>query len=130
VSRVPGTFARTTHGQRLGRLRELRVPKPTAQLPGWHRAYLSSSGCHVIVGQEPAKAAPADVWLPPEALDLWHLSISHQNRYPSWDEISDARYELVPDWATMALLLPPRGEYVNAHVHCFHLWQIDDRRTP
>ena len=39
------------------------------------------------------------------------------------------RYELVPAEVTMALLLPPPDEYVNAHEHCFHLWQIDDRRA-
>jgi hypothetical protein len=130
MSRVPGTFTRTTHGQRLGALRQVRVPAPTAQLPGRHRAFLSVSGCSIMVAREPAKAAPAGVWLPPAELELWHLSIAHHDRYPSWDEIADARYALVPDEVTMAMLLPPRGDYVNAHEHCFHLWQIDDRRAP
>lgn len=39
----------------------------------------------------------------------WHLSISHPSRYPTWDEIRDARYDLVPDGCTLAMLLPPRG---------------------
>jgi hypothetical protein len=30
----------------------------------------------------------------------------------------------------MAMLLPPRDEYVNEHEHCFHLWQIEDKRAP
>lgn len=55
---------------------------------------------------------------------FWHLSISHKDRYPSWDEIREARYRLVPDAVTMAMLLPPRAEYVNLHDHCFHLHQI------
>ena len=54
----------------------------------------------------------------------WHLSISGRDRYPSWDEIVDARYRLVPDEVTMALLLPPREEWVNAHEFCFHLHQV------
>lgn len=54
----------------------------------------------------------------------WHLSISHPDRYPSWDEIKKARYALVPDEVTMAMLLPPRNEYVNLHDNCFHLHQI------
>jgi hypothetical protein len=128
-ARVPGTFARSTHGQRLGDLREVEVPGPTAALPGDHRAFTSTSGCNVIVAREPAKAAPGGIWLPPEELLLWHLSISHPDRYPSWDEIGDARYQLTPGGITMALLLPPMGEYVNAHPFCFHLWQIDDRRV-
>src|SRR5262249_54117612 len=78
---------------------------------------------------EPARAAPPDIWLPEGALDLWHLSISHQSRYPNWDEVADARYELVPDEVTMAMLLPPKADYLNVHEHCFHPWQIEDRRV-
>lgn len=65
--------------------------------------------------------------------DVWHLSISHSihfngeqqpGRYPTWDEITDARYRFVPDSVTMAMLLPPRSQYVNLHATTFHLWQI------
>jgi hypothetical protein len=129
MSRVPGTFARTRATAGAGRLVSVEVPAPTAQLPGRHSAYRSASGCGVLVGLEPALAAPAGVWVPPEALELWHLSISHPARYPTWDEIADVRYKLVPDDVTMAMLLPPRDEYVNAHDNCFHLWQIEDRRA-
>jgi hypothetical protein len=55
---------------------------------------------------------------------LWHLSISHPHRYPNWDEIHDARYQLVPDEVTMAMILPPKADYVNLHPNCFHLHQI------
>jgi hypothetical protein len=70
----------------------------------------------VIVGEEP---------------DGWHLSISFADhrgravRYPRWDEIADARYELVPADVTMAMLLPPPAEYVAVHDTTFHLHQID-----
>jgi len=83
----------------------------------------------VICAREPNRAAPAGIWLPPAETMLWHLSIAHQHRYPTWDEIADVRYELVPDDVTMALLLPPPDEYVNLHDFCMHLWQIDDRRA-
>jgi hypothetical protein len=124
-----GAMRRTTHGRRAGTLTELAVPPPTSLLPGHQRAYRTASGCHVICALEPAKRAPAHIWLPPSEQMLWHLSISHEHRYPTWDEIAEVRYELIPDDVTMALLLPPAGEYVNAHPHCFHLWQIDDRRA-
>lgn len=90
---------------------------------------MTASGCSVICAHEPALAAPSGIWLPPEATLLWHLSIAHRHRYPTWDEIADVRYELVPSDVTMAMLLPPPGEYVNEHDHCFHLWQIEDRRN-
>jgi hypothetical protein len=125
-----GAMGRTMHGRRAGKLTEMQVPVPTAALPGKHRAYRTASGCTVICAYELALNAPAGIWLPPDELSIWHLSIAHQHRYPGWDEIADIRYELVPDEVTMALLLPPAQEYVNAHPYCFHLWQIQDRRAP
>ena len=58
---------------------------------------------------------------------LWHLSISHPNRHPIWEEIAEARYDLLPDNVTMAMVLPPRGEYVNVHKHCFHLHELHEK---
>jgi len=54
----------------------------------------------------------------------FHLSISRPDRDPTWQEIRDARYKLIPNNVTMAMLLPPQEEYVNVHPHCFHLWQV------
>jgi len=56
--------------------------------------------------------------------ELWHLSISHPSRYPTWEEIKEARYRFIPDEITMAQILPPRKEYINLHNNCFHLWEI------
>jgi len=60
----------------------------------------------------------------------FHLSISHRKpdgspgRYPSWDEIAHARYELCPADITMAMLLPPMDEYVAVHPTTFHLHEM------
>ena len=48
---------------------------------------------------------------------MYHLSISHRTnddppkpgRYPTWDEIKEARYLFCPDEISMAMLLPPKG---------------------
>lgn len=58
---------------------------------------------------------------------VWHLSISHPQRYPTWDEIHRARYELIPDNVTMAMFLPPKSEYVNLHNNCFHLHETREK---
>lgn len=55
----------------------------------------------------------------------WHLSISCADRYPTWEEIKDARYSLLPLGLTFAQILPPMNEFVNIHPNCFHLWEID-----
>lgn len=76
----------------------------------------------VFVGREPT-----------DGQNLWHLSISHRTsgarpqpgRYPTWDEIRDARQRFIPDEVTVAMLLPPEAEYVNVHATTFHLWQIE-----
>lgn len=87
------------------------IPSP---LPG-ASAYRSSSNCAIIVGHEP---------LGPGGELRWHLSISHRNRYPTWDEIKEARYRFIPDQVTMAMLLPPEDEYVNVHNNTFHLHEF------
>lgn len=64
----------------------------------------------------------------------WHLSISHRTnehppkpgRYPSWDEIKDARYRFMPADIYVAQLLPPPEEWVSAHDTTFHLWEIPE----
>lgn len=59
-----------------------------------------------------------------------HMSISHRTndtlqpgRYPTWDEIVEARYRFCPANVHMVMVLPPREEYVNIHATTFHLWQ-------
>lgn len=76
------------------------------------------NGCSVFVGQEPVTERGI-------ARMRWHISIAHKQRYPTWDEIKAARYELVPHDVTMAMILPPPSEYVNLHSNCFHLHEID-----
>lgn len=90
-------------------LHEIAIPPHvSAMLEPGSRAYLMG-GCHIIVSRQRAG---------------WHLSISRENRLPTWEEVRDARYELIPDGATMALLLPPRSEYVNVHEFCLQMYEI------
>lgn len=68
----------------------------------------------------------------------WHLSISHAKRvrggdmepgrYPTWDEIADARYTLCPNDIDMVMHLPPPSEYVAVHDTTFHLHEHPPRR--
>lgn len=53
----------------------------------------------------------------------FHLSISHPNRYPTWDEICEARDHFTPTDKTFVQELPPRDRWVNLHSNCFHLWE-------
>ena len=57
----------------------------------------------------------------------WHMSISRPDRYPSWDEIAKARYELMPKDITVVMFLPPPEEYINIHNCCFHLHEFEEK---
>ena len=61
----------------------------------------------------------------------WHLSISAPNRYPTWDEIAAARYQLLSDDLYFVMGLPQSKDYVNLQTphtarggNVFHLWQV------
>lgn len=99
----------TLNPDRRRELRKVSIPVEVRRLlePG-SRAY-SMGRCQIIVSEQAAG---------------WHLSISRPDRLPTWEEVRDARYALVPDEATMALLLPPRAEYVNVHDFCLQLYEI------
>jgi hypothetical protein len=58
-----------------------------------------------------------------------HLSVSARGRYPTWDEIADARYHFIGD-VDMAIILPPTKDYVNLHPFVFHCWEIRDKELP
>jgi hypothetical protein len=51
-----------------------------------------------------------------------HLSISHTERYPTWDELMHLRAVFFKDDAEVFQVMPPCDEYVNVDRHCFHLW--------
>lgn len=54
---------------------------------------------------------------------LLHVSISRQDRYPTWGEIKAVREAFFEADEDVMMLLPKRAHYVNVHPNCFHLWQ-------
>lgn len=82
------------------------IPSP---VPGAKAYYLGQ--CSVIVAQEGGRL---------------HLSIANRHRYPTWDEIKEARDLLLPGDAFFAMVMPPKEYYINLHPNCFHLWEIKD----
>ncbi|AYO30619.1 hypothetical protein D2962_08275 [Biomaibacter acetigenes] len=71
--------------------------------------YETDTGCLILISRDDGRL---------------HLSISHKERYPTWDEIKQARYDLLPRTKDFAMILPKDGEYVNLHPNCFHLWEV------
>lgn len=58
----------------------------------------------------------------------YHLSISHPKRYPTWDEIRDSWYALVPNSNNRigAMILPNKEEYINIHPNLFQIMEINE----
>ncbi|HEX6786652.1 MAG TPA: hypothetical protein VF076_05610, partial [Acidimicrobiales bacterium] len=55
----------------------------------------------------------------------WHLSLSHEQRVPTWEEIRDACHELRPG-VTFSVGIPPRSMWMNEHDHVLHAWETVD----
>lgn len=96
------------------RYKEIPLPGPFQLVPHIDGKAFENGECRIVVMREVHDNNEL----------RWHMSISCARRYPTWDEIRDARYELLPDEITMAMLLPPKAEYVNLHQNCFHLHEI------
>lgn len=82
-------------------------------MPGWPALVLAGpSKLKILAGVEPCQT---------RGLGL-HWSISHPNRYPTWDEIMDARDALFGPERVFQQELAKRSEWINVHNNCFHMW--------
>lgn len=54
----------------------------------------------------------------------WHLSMSKKKSLPTYEEIKDMRYKLLPNRIYACEIFPPRTEFVNLHEFCRHLWEM------
>ncbi len=118
----PGTYTRGFKHQAIREVRYTEDEQRVAQQLGIAQAKRYAMGtATILVTREPAG---------PNGEPLWHLSISHPHRYPTWDEIKFARYSLLPMDIVAAILLPPPDQYVNvpSQDNVFHVWQVIDAR--
>lgn len=86
----------------------------------WYRRYVNDGTLYACVADEPQG---------------WHMSVSFRDkrnklsRYPRWDELTHARYHLLPADIDVVMHLPPPTEYVAVHDTTFHLHQHPERTT-
>lgn len=92
-----------------------------AAFPQWKpdklEAYDEPSGLHVIYTEEV---------LPPDTRHWLHLSVSRDNRYPSWEDVLTVKEEFIGEEAEAYQILPKLSEYVNIHNNVFHIWSCQD----
>lgn len=58
---------------------------------------------------------------------LRHLSVSHKNRTPTWEELLQARSIFFEDDTDCMMVMPVAEDYVNVHQYAFHIWQIPEK---
>lgn len=59
-----------------------------------------------------------------------HVSVSLQNRCPTWDEMCWVKDLFFEPWEPAMQLHPAKVDYVNHHPFCLHLWRPQDKRIP
>lgn len=76
-----------------------------------HAFYQCQDGMRVMVSDD---AGPHGT--------LRHVSVSYRVRDPRWAELKLVREAFFDPDQDVMIVLPRRGQYVNVHQHCFHLW--------
>ncbi len=80
-------------------------------------AYYDDSGLHVILTEETH---------PPDDRHWQHVSVSREDRYPTWEEILAVKEEFIGEEEEAYQVLPRASQYVNIHPNVFHLWHCLD----
>lgn len=98
----------------------LRMLNPPSTMPGvLAEIWLTIGSLRVCVSLDPIHPIFGEQETP-----TYHLSASFSGKSPTWDQLRDARYNLLPHVDYMAQLLPPLSEYVNFHRYTHHLHEI------
>jgi hypothetical protein len=62
----------------------------------------------------------------PDSAGWQHVSVSLEQRAPTWEEMCFIKNLFWGEEETVIQLHPPRAEYVNCHPNCLHLWRHRD----
>jgi hypothetical protein len=121
MSEIPGTFESGFVPERIIEYANPDVREHLRAMGSRGVKTFAMGECSIIKAREPAGV---------NGELLWHLTISHPDRHPTWDEIKTVRYRLLPLDRCFGMLLPPPEFYVNLpqQDHVFRLWEITDPR--
>lgn len=95
---------------------DLRAAFPHSK-PEKLEAYYDASGLCVFLTEEVH---------PPDTRHWLHLSVSREDRSPTWEEILAVKEEFIGEDEEGYMVLPRLSEYVNIHNFCFHVWHCLD----
>ncbi len=79
------------------------------------KAFQSDIGLTIIVSTDNTPK-----WGP-----LQHVSVSKEDRYPSWDELLQIKEFFFGNKDCM-MVMPKKEDYINHHSNCFHIWECPE----
>ena len=62
----------------------------------------------------------------PDSMGWEHVSVSCENRYPTWQEMCMVKEMFWRDDETVIQYHPRKEAYINHHPYCLHLWKRAD----
>ena len=65
-----------------------------------------------------------------EEMPWEHVSVSYKDRTPIWDEMCMVKSYFWNDDEAVVQYHPKRGDYVDFHPHCLHLWKPTEDAMP
>lgn len=84
------------------------LPREMPNAQAWRDA---KSGMHIIETREDY-----------DGRDWYHVSMSHTDRLPSYDEMQLVRVCFIGEAHTALQIFPPKSQYVDHHHYCLHLY--------
>jgi hypothetical protein len=105
-------------GQRLSEQLVPRVlPAGWRELPGMAGGFINHQR-HLAALFSVEREADGKRWI--------HVSVSHRDRVPTWDELRGAKDWLLGKDRWAISIFPVEAEYVNHHPYVLHLWHCLD----
>jgi hypothetical protein len=95
--------------------------------PSWYREMMDVSIASYIRNDGQLKVLMTEE--PHEGTKWLHVSVSHPERYPTWDEIHFVKDLFIGKDKDAVMILPEEKYYVNLHKNCFHLYHRLDGDT-
>ena len=59
-----------------------------------------------------------------------HVSVSHNNRIPSWETMNKVKEMFFEDDEVVMQLHPSKEDYINNFNYCLHLWRPIGKEIP
>lgn len=89
---------------------------------GWRCHYPGADGPGAFKHEGRKLAAICSIATEADGKKWAHLSVSHRDRLPTWEELARVKEDFLGTHTKAVQILPPRAEWVNIHPNVLHLF--------